>query len=291
MGVAPEVTSGAAQHIGARRNQQDTIDVTAVPGTGVLAILCDGMGGMDDGQLASETAVAAFRECFLTRGSLEEALLVANAAVCALLRKTGTTLIAAHVTATCFEWISVGDSPLYLLHAGSLRQLNTPHIYANRLSAAEAAIHPERDSLTSFVGIPVLSEIDRSPAPITLDSGDRVVLASDGLSRALQPDEIAAHIHTGAQQSCDTLIHTVLARKRHGQDNVSVITVFTGQDENPLPLPAREAKQPVQRGNYGRIVLLFLALAAAGIVWHFLQPQSPVPAVLNPAHAHTGAQD
>jgi serine/threonine protein phosphatase PrpC len=219
------LTSGSAQHIGARPNQQDCMEIVHAPSGGVLAILCDGMGGMEDGQLASSTAIQAFRDCFLVRGSLFEAAGVANAAVTALLRNTGTTLIAAYVAADQFEWISIGDSPMYLLRDGLLRQINYPHIFANRLSPEEAEAHPERDALTSYVGIPFLTEIDQSHGPVALHAGDRILLASDGLSRVLEPPEILSTINGDAQRSSELLIEKVLARKHFRQDNVSVITV------------------------------------------------------------------
>lgn len=237
------------------------MQVVETPGGGVLAILCDGMGGLEGGQLAAQTAITAFRDYFLVRGSLFEAGGVANAAVAALRRNTGTTLIAAHVTPGQFEWISIGDSPLYLLREGSLQQVNKPHVYANLLTAEEAEVHPERDSLTSYVGIPALIEIDQSPVPVPLRAGDRVILASDGLSRALQPADIVQTMKPDAQASCNALVAEVLSQKRPGQDNVSVITVSVDAQE--------PAVSPKNIGNgWGLIAALFLTLPAAGLTWH-----------------------
>jgi protein phosphatase len=245
-----EVRTGCAQHIGARASQQDAMEVVLVPAGGVLAILCDGMGGMEDGHIASQQAITAFRDCFLLNGSLTQAVAVANAAVAGLQKNTGTTLIAAHVTTDQFTWISVGDSPMYLLRGRDLMQVNRPHIFANRLPPSEAATHPERDALTSYIGIPILSEVDVPEKPVALQAGDCVILASDGLSRALPPLDIARTIDGDAQLSCESLVAKVLARKRPGQDNVSVIVASVDTDP-PTRRPAEES------GYFGRIVDMF----------------------------------
>ncbi|HEX4802278.1 MAG TPA: protein phosphatase 2C domain-containing protein, partial [Myxococcaceae bacterium] len=202
-----------AQHIGARSSQQDSFgfadpdDRGFVEHGGFLAVVCDGMGGMEHGDAASRTAVRAFRDAYLRKApeesipsALERAALEANDQVVALARQwgmpegIGTTLVAVAVQeqngAATLYFISVGDSALFHVSAGQIRILNHPHVFANLLDQAvargqitvEAALsHPERESLTSYIGSETLEEVDRNFEPIALEPGDSILLASDGM--------------------------------------------------------------------------------------------------------------
>jgi len=99
------------------------------------------------------------------------------------------------------------------------------------LSAEAAKMDPDRDALTSYVGAGGLVEVDTGEQPITVAGGDFVVLCTDGLFRALGPDDIAAAIDPAGdgQAACDTLIRRALARNLPHQDNVTVLCVKIGQ--------------------------------------------------------------
>jgi len=68
------------------------------------------------------------------------------------------------------------------------------------LSKEDADNHPERESLTSFIGAESLEEIDRNPEPLPMAAGDTILLASDGMFKTLDAQEIAASLH-GAPQT------------------------------------------------------------------------------------------
>jgi protein phosphatase len=241
--------SASAQHIGSRESQEDSFgfgDAAAHDGT-FLAVICDGMGGMEHGEAASQTAVRAFREAYARKSaeeSIPEALdrsvfetnraVVTLAEEMGLLENLGTTLIAAVATPGGFYYVSVGDSGLFLVSGGEIRTVNQPHVFANFLeravakgliSAEDAARHPERESLTSYIGIEVLEEIDRNREPHPLQTGDTILLATDGLFNTLAPEEIAGCLHGSPVSWPEVLVARTLARENPHQDNVTVVSV------------------------------------------------------------------
>jgi serine/threonine protein phosphatase PrpC len=253
---------GNAQHIGARQYQQDSF-AFADPGDrefiahgGFLAIVCDGMGGMEHGDAASRTAVKAFLEAYSRKSppesipaALERSVQEANRAVVDLARAfgrvegIGTTLVAAALDGLSLYYVSVGDSGLFLVSGGHARLLTHPHVYANRLDQAvargqltlEAALaHPERESLTSYIGTEKLEEIDRNLDPWRLQDGDTILLASDGMFKTLGPQEIEECLHGDPSFWPEMLVRRTLAEQREYQDNVTVLSV-TAESESTLP--------------------------------------------------------
>ena len=128
----------AGQLLGAREIQEDDfgfIDgATLEPGgQHPVVVVADGMGGHASGEMASRLAVRAFVEAYGTEGRPSDRLRAgldhANRAIDDAVRKNlsldgmGTTLVAAAVTTDGLEWVSVGDSPLYLYRDGRLKRL------------------------------------------------------------------------------------------------------------------------------------------------------------------------
>ncbi len=127
---------------GGRNYQEDDCAFAAVPETGgpaaVLAVLCDGMGGHAGGALASGTATKRFVEHFMASGGetaerLRQSLIAANDAVGAKsegnpdLSGMGCTVVGLVARDDQLDWISVGDSPLWLYSGGALQRLNEDH--------------------------------------------------------------------------------------------------------------------------------------------------------------------
>lgn len=243
------ISPGNCQHIGSRSSQQDAFgfsdkdDAEFVVHGGVLAVVADGMGGMANGGEASHLAVRAFLHAYMAKladeavpMALHRALDEANQTVITLAHEVGeenvgTTLVAAVIHDDALHWVSVGDSRLYLWRKEQLTQLNQDHIYANDLdrdaasgyiSPEEAENHPERASLTSYLGLDCLESIDQSPIPFRLLVGDRLFLCSDGLYAALEEIEIAPLFKHEAQRSAEDLITLALAKERPNQDNLTV---------------------------------------------------------------------
>ena len=248
----------AAAIVGVRNRQEDEWGVHVHPpaieaGAGLLAVLADGMGGAPAGDRASNLVVSAFLDSYPrcqepARTRLRTALTAANDAIedaipaDNALDGMGATLVAGLFFPDRCEWLSVGDSFIYLCRNGALSRVNPLHIYANELDARaargeitrQAALaHADRRMLTSVVmGWPI-EEVAQGELP--LQRGDLVLLASDGL--ATLPDaEIAAICVQGAERAqgegkkaqriADALLDRIEASKAPRQDNATVIVVL-----------------------------------------------------------------
>jgi protein phosphatase len=128
-------------------------------------------------------------------------------------------------------WVAnVGDSRTYLLREGQLVQLTQDHsvvaelIAAGRLSVDESYAHPKAGLITRCLGCMDQVEVDLEP--YALETGDRVLLCSDGLwSMVRDPMEIVEIIETAP--NVDTAVHNLVdaANREGGQDNISVALV------------------------------------------------------------------
>lgn len=248
-----EITPYNNQHVGARNNQEDAFALSdfnnknLVAKNGFLAVLADGMGGLDDGEKASQAAVDIFIREYNSKNTSEtndqfllRTVRLANEAVNNLASiggvevDLGTTLVAVIIHENLMHWVSVGDSRIYIYRDGLLSQLTRDHIYAyhlaeqvknGELSGSEAASHPERNHLTSFIGLPELVEIDYNEAPLQLLEGDKVLLCSDGLYDTL-PDNIIIDILAGNNRNyAEEIVSQVLDSNNPYQDNVTVIVL------------------------------------------------------------------
>lgn len=243
--------AATAQNIGRRTRQEDAV-IAHMPQNGPgLAVLSDGMGGHDDGDLASRIlASEMFGELFLAaaRGAPGEtpfrsALDSANArlrqhisAGC-ISEDTGGTLVSVAVDGDRLNWLSVGDSPLYLSRGGKLIRLNENHSMAAQLDlmvrngAMEADVaqsHPHRHCLTSAVTGRSIPRVDCPAEPLALCPGDILLLASDGLD-VLTDAEILAlirrHGTAGSAALARALMEAVARKESPQQDNVSLVVV------------------------------------------------------------------
>ncbi len=258
-GPARPVRRAGGQIRGTRAVQEDELGfidgATLDPqGEHPVAVVADGMGGHVGGDVASRLAVRAFIAAYATSGRppdrLRHALERTNAAIGAAIRENparqgmGTTLVAAALTAEGLDWISVGDSPLLLYREGRLKRLNDDHSMAPVITAMrdvdpEAAAGMNPHELRSVLAGAEIARIDASKMPELLQSGDLVLLATDGLA-TLGEDEAAGVIEqaraAGPVAVRDALLAAVEARRNPTQDNLSVALL-----ETP-PLPTAESE-------------------------------------------------
>lgn len=255
--IKMNVIPGNAQHIGSRIEQQDAFgfsdisDSAFVHKFGSAAVLADGMGGLAGGKEASQLAVQTFLDAYMSTPSVEsigEKLLLAchaaNSAVVGLARQmgleegVGTTLIAAVVHDKQLFWLSVGDSRIYLLQNGTLHQLTTDHVYARELDAKaelgeisreEALFHPERNSLTSFIGLEKMGEVDYNVEAVPLFPGDRIILCSDGLYGSVAEADILAACRLDTQEAAEKMVEMALSKQKPHQDNVTAAMLTIAQ--------------------------------------------------------------
>lgn len=250
--AARRIVPGNAQHIGARQEQQDAFgfsdfdDAALVRRFGTYAVLADGMGGLAMGRETSNLAVRAMLAelAAVPNGepipeALQRSVHRTNAAVYQLAIENGmewnigTTLLTAVIREGGLYWVSVGDSRIYLYRAGSLSQLTTDHVYARKLiekvkqgamSRAEAEQHPERHTLTSYLGIAEVQEIDQNMRAYPLRPGDCIMLCSDGLYGSVGEGEMIQCLEHGEdpQRAAELLVQAALSKGRTNQDNVTV---------------------------------------------------------------------
>jgi serine/threonine protein phosphatase PrpC len=301
-----------AQHIGSRSYQQDSAgfadlnDEGFLRHGGFLSVLCDGMGGLEHGDVASQTAVRAFLDAYAEKivdESIPEALersaryanrrVIEEALKFGLREGVGTTLVAAAIRNRSLYFLSVGDSAIYHVRKGKAQMLNRSHVYANlldeaaargKMTAVEAEQHPEREALTSFIGIHALDEIDRNLEAVVLAEGDTVLLATDGMFKTLDPVEISACLRGHPQSWPRALVAATLTRRRPGQDNVTVVSItpdsgalaewippLVDDGISPVAPTARSASNKRGAGGAWLAVVTFLLLAAAGAggFWYF----------------------
>jgi len=245
----PPVLIGNAHHIGARDSQQDSFCISdvfneaLVKSKGVLGVVADGMGGLADGAEISAIVTRTMLEMFNdtpASGNPEADLLdmvySANdnvvSFVSAQKESGGSTVIAANIIDDKLYWIAVGDSHIYLVRNGALMQINRDHTYAEELdekAAAgeitwdEALGHPKRGALTSYLGTRKPEQIDRNVRPTQLQSGDKIVLMSDGVFGTLSDEEILEAMVFVPQESASLLMEKTLAQQSPHQDNLTVL--------------------------------------------------------------------
>ena len=219
------------QHQGARPYQEDSWALSTLGDGSLLAVVADGMGGHAGGAVASKIAVEAFVHAVEQGGGLPDGLEAANSAVGrvaadkAELNGMGATLVAAQVRGDEVRWISVGDSPFFLVSSGTLERLNADHSVAPQidalvkrgmLTAEEAEHHPGRHTLREAVMGQPLSLIDKGTRRLGPDV--KLLLCSDGV-QSLSGEEIARN----AIKTVQGLIQAVLSTAKEHQDNVTVV--------------------------------------------------------------------
>ena len=209
---------------------------------GLLALVADGMGGMEDGKAASQWAAERLLQLFQEREGEDipgwfyrSAHAVSEEVFRQSGGRSGSTLAALHIQGERLHWLSVGDSAIYLCRNGGVFQLNREHTCLNRLFLQElerevidkerAIADPDAPRLTSFVGIDRLTEVDLSLRPMELQRGDVLLLCSDGISGVLTPPELLECMSPDPEEGAGLLERMVLEKHVLGQDNYTGILI------------------------------------------------------------------
>ncbi len=248
------VRVGSASDIGMRSYQQDTAkvadDYVYAVSQKMIAILCDGMGGMQGGEKASglsaELLYRAFVEvdCSDNVPQFFRAMVgLLDKEVCALKDdngvpiRAGTTLACAVLVGTELYWVSVGDSRIYLLRDGKLLRLTKDHNYKmildervkrGLLTQEAADSDPKRDALISFIGIGDPQYIESNQTPFLLQNDDCILICSDGLYRTLREDEILSIVSAAGddmQAAAAGLTKAAIEKRNRNQDNTSAALI------------------------------------------------------------------
>lgn len=237
---------GNVHHIGRRKAQQDAFGVSPLADTalierkGVLAVVADGMGGLQNsGEISKAMVRGALADFARTpdgqRKMLVSILSQANKKVdeqFSGLGSIGTTFIAASIKDGMLDFVSVGDSRIALLRGGSVITLNRAHNFAAELETAAARndgnittaeSDPRRGALTSYLGMRSLQKVDLPVESIKLQHGDQVILMTDGIFGTVDNDTIAKALEDGASDGAERLERAVLGKHTVNQDNLTAI--------------------------------------------------------------------
>ena len=228
-----------------RTDNQDSFEMGAVR-DGVLAVVCDGMGGEAHGLLASDLAAGRFFA--FTRAALEasdgedsadilaQATDAANRKVYRFAQQSeeyggmGTTLVAGYWQGNTAYFINVGDSRAYRIAKDGIVQITKDHslvqemIDRGEITQAQGRKHPQLKYITRAVGSERFVKSDSFTVPIR--EGDRFLLCSDGLIKALEDAEIHRVVlaEDNAEAACRTLLREAI--ENDARDNVTVVVIY-----------------------------------------------------------------
>ncbi|RME94751.1 MAG: hypothetical protein D6773_19225, partial [Alphaproteobacteria bacterium] len=298
---------------GGRAYQEDycTFSQGGDSGSELLAVLADGMGGQGasgSGATASEIACKTFVESYRdAQGSVVERLGAAlersNNSVAKKKKEApelgdmGTTLIGAAIRDNGLQWVSVGDSHLYLYRNGELRKLNEDHSFVpmldrlverGEMTREEALSHPNRNAIRSAVMGAEIELRDLPETSLTLRDGDIIILASDGLD-TLDGNTIVNIVHESAGEDPEIiardLMEAVEAAGKPDQDNTTIMVISVSAGDGRL-----SALPPSSKLAIAALAVLLL-IGAAGAAAYFAGV--PIPGLnverAAPAQPETGA--
>jgi len=241
-----EFETGAATHAGKLRERNEDSFLIR-PAAGIWAV-ADGMGGHEAGDLASRILVDALAAIAQPTSApellaqCEAQVAYANEQMKELSRQrgaiVGTTMALLLAFDEYYACVWSGDSRLYIIRSGVIKQLSCDHTEVQELVAQriitpqEAESWPRNNVITRAIGV-----FDKPELEVTsgiLERDDSFVICSDGLTRHLSDDEILRCVAAmGAQQACNALVDLTL--QRGALDNVTVVVVRYRPDGGAPP--------------------------------------------------------
>jgi len=240
--------------VGLRRHEnQDTFafETFGAPDT-VVAVVCDGMGGVSGGQIASTLAVSTFMEelrklarADMSAEQIREAELFcvsqANRAVYDRSREDaayygmGTTLVSAIASHDVAVVCNVGDSRAYHIGAEGIRRVTRDHsmvedmVESGEITPEEARTHPNRNLITRALGPDRNTVCDTFIVPLA--AGDCLLLCTDGLSGTVRDEELLDAVRSADEGAAALRRLLELSRKRGAPDNVTVVLIRSEREE------------------------------------------------------------
>jgi len=285
---------------GDRDYQQDSIGHRDIADSKLL-FLADGMGGYKGGEIASEIVIDTFMRYSFddnSRDSLEEAVNLANRGIEEYKKfnpdvsSMGTTLIALLISKNSYRWVSVGDSPLYLIRDGKIKRINQNHSVAGMLylRLARGEITQEdvdknrnKHMLTSALLGEDISMIDVSKEYI-LEENDIFILASDGVE-TLTEDEILEIINSSEGDmniATKRVMEEIENRSKKNQDNATIMIASqleemceesfpkTVHQLPPSPIEMAKKRESESKSAWIKKVFMFLfTIGGSLFLWNY----------------------
>lgn len=241
-----------ASKIGGRKYNQDRVGY-AYTNEALLLVLADGMGGHLHGEIAAQIAVHTFMRAF---GRLEHArvkepevflratMRAGHDAIFAYARaqqlggNPGTTCVAALVQDAQVWWAHAGDSRCYLLRADAVAGVTHDHSVVQQwadwgiISPDEMKTHPDRNKITNCLGgIEDMFYVDVSQ-PVTVQSGDTLLLCSDGFWSPMSDEELAKLSSAPVlSDRLDELLDMAVYREAARADNTTAVVARLSEAE------------------------------------------------------------
>ena len=232
-----------------RTSNQDAYYTVKLSDESVIVLVCDGMGGANAGNVASETAVKLIADYILksyrpTMDSQDIEKILCNAISSANLELfdmakkneeyngMGTTLVAAHIKGNMAVICNVGDSRAYLIN-DSITQITKDHsvvqslIESGKLSVEDAKAHPRKNVITRALGAEenVIPDIFEQ----TLENGEFLLFCTDGLSNFVETQTIFETIkNSNVEDVAEILVDK--ANSNGGGDNITAVLVAIGDN-------------------------------------------------------------
>lgn len=228
----PEVHFSCLSHPGlVRDNNEDSY--LSLPQLGLWAV-SDGMGGHDNGEVASAIALTSLRRAIAAGTGLAGAIQQSHQDIQAEARghahsgNMGATIVAAKMAAGCCQIAWVGDSRAYLWRSG-LRRLTKDHSAVQMLldqgliDEWQALDHPYRSVITQALGGAENAALNVDSVETKFAKGDILLLCSDGLNSEVPDGKIDGILakDTTLEEKAQELVDAALANG--GKDNVTVI--------------------------------------------------------------------
>lgn len=252
--MQPSVDIGVESVIGSREEQQDAVITSSYKDYDqdkrMIAVLCDGMGGLSGGAKVSRYCSEMLYQSFNAMKAAESYHDFFSNVIYKLDREVkamtgdggkplggGSTLVSAIIQNDTLSWASVGDSRMYMVRQGKLLQLTRDHNFLSilmervgrgQMAVEEALAHPKREALISFIGMGGLRIVDAIEQPMQLLAGDYLVMCSDGVYRGITDIEMVQALYENEfcmQKAAEQMVQTVLRKNIRGQDNASVIAI------------------------------------------------------------------
>lgn len=239
------------QYLGDRSNQEDALLISSekmAATNGLLVVVSDGMGGMERGEVYSQSAVETMQEAFAQLSAVEsislcdtlQSVYKAARAAALRLRNTpddadgGATVVAALIKNGKCAVLSVGDSRIYLLRNGGLIQLNREQTLGVMLDERaafgvipkEVATHnPHRGSLMNHTNAEQEMECDICSTPFAIRPGDKIALMSDGVFGTLSDDELTQCLRLPGREAVQSIMDRIRMIAKPKQDNATVALI------------------------------------------------------------------
>ena len=230
-----------------RASNQDACRCGIYPGGGAWAVVCDGMGGANGGNVASSIAVEQIEEFLrskfsqtMSQGSVKSMIINAirranlaiydTAAKQPELQGMGTTAVVMVAVGGRLHVAHVGDSRAYLKGQNGIRQLTMDHSYVQdlvnfgQITKEQAKNHPRRNIITRVLG--VHDSVNADYAVWDFDDGDIALACTDGLTNYMDEDLLEEYINKHGHNS-EALVKELIQYTVDcgGSDNITAAVI------------------------------------------------------------------